>query len=113
LVPKEHEAYHAMWRAATEYFRALQELEVGKFAARQLEQAEQASSSAIGQSLLAQPEDIDMFYSFWQGCVALRETAYLHHTHPKELEHLWGEKGKQLGGEYLALRERFVAHLRG
>ena len=31
IVPKTHEAYHAMWDAATKYLRALQQFELGKF----------------------------------------------------------------------------------
>jgi hypothetical protein len=112
IIPKEHEAYHAIWKAADAYFRALQNLEIGEFSEDKLKKADEYSEDALGKSLLAEEEDCNEYYKFLGEVERLRESASKVRGDPKQLEQLWRDNYKQLGNEYEELRKKLGARLR-
>jgi hypothetical protein len=113
IIPKEHDAYHSMWKAADAYFRALQNLEVGEFSEEKLTKADEYSGDALGKALLAKNEDCDAYYGFLGEVDVLRESASKHRGDDKELQKLWKDNYKKFGASYTALKEKLSARLRG
>ena len=112
VAPKEHEAYHAMWRAVSQYYRTLAELELGRFSNQSLQDAEEACKTAEGQSLLADPADIGMFYRFWQMAANLRDEAANRQNYSDELRKLWIRDRKSLSDEYNQVKAAFSKRIR-
>ena len=112
IVPREHEAYHAMWKAASDYFRALQHLQDGEYPEKEITQAEESCKEAVGKSLLAQQEDIDSFYQFWQSATYLKDRASSDRGRRAALIKLWDDEGRQFGVQYSDLRDRFIQAVR-
>lgn len=130
IIPKKHEGYHDMWRAASEYFRALQSLQVGIYDEAALRNAETSCLVAIGKSLLIPEEDDLLFQTFWQASVFIRENAEAviktvlnphGYTQPEEITDplqkseqnkrlevaliaYWGRVGKQYGRQLSVFR---------
>lgn len=75
VVPKRLDGFHEMWRAASEYHRALKKLEAGINDEAAIKSAESSCLVAIGKSLLSTQEDEDLFYEFWQSSNYIAERA--------------------------------------
>jgi hypothetical protein len=112
LAPRRHAAYHALWAALSQYFRALQKFEDGAFDADALKAAEKACVDASGQTLLVDKVDDERFHSFWQDLTYLYETGEEKHNVPDELRTLWTKEGPELGNRYKEVREIFAHRLR-
>ena len=113
IIPKEHEAYHAMWKAIDAYFRALQNLEVGEFSDEKLKKADEYSDDALGKSLLTEEEDCNEYYNFLGEVERLRELASKRRGDAEELEKLWKDNYREIGASYEELRKKLGARLRG
>jgi hypothetical protein len=111
LVPKRHEAYHAMWRAATEYYMALNKLQLGSFPEEEIKEADKTRNVAFGESLLALREDVDNYYSYMQEANYLKERAEEIKDNPDALKSLWRENGREFGLRYEGLRVQFYNRL--
>jgi hypothetical protein len=64
IVPKTHDAYHAMYDAATKYLSVLGQFQLGNFSEKDLEEAHAACNIARGKSFLALPEDVVTFEQY-------------------------------------------------
>jgi hypothetical protein len=111
IIPKQHEAYHSMWKAVSQYYRALQGYEDGKYAEKELLEADRLCSDAHGQSLLAEPGDVQRFDEFWQEANYLKEEGEAIRQNASGLIELWRSEGRTLGRRYNALREEFSKRL--
>ncbi|TCR65605.1 hypothetical protein [Bosea sp. BK604] len=112
LAPRRHAAYHAMWAALAQYFRAVQKFEAGVFDASALEAGEKACSDATGQTLLVDQEDDATFHQFWQELTYVCETGELKKDLPDGLRTLWRNEGRKLGERYDEVRTAFATKLR-
>jgi hypothetical protein len=111
LVPKRHAAYHAMWAAASMYFRALQKFEGGVFAADELKAANTSCEGALGQALLADQADKDTFTDFWQECNFLFEKGEDRKDTPPGLTSLWRNEGRNFGRKFEELQDMLSKRL--
>jgi hypothetical protein len=111
LAPRRHAAYHAMWAALSQYFRAVQKFEGGIFDESALKQADKACVDASGLTLLVDKVDDETFHSFWQQLNFLYETAEQKRS-PDDLRALWQNEARNLGNGYSEVRESFAARLR-
>jgi hypothetical protein len=110
LAPRRHAAYHAMWAALSQYFRAVQKFEDGVFDEGALKLAEKACVDASGLTLLVSKADDETFHEFWQQLNFLYETAEQKRS-PSDLQALWQNEGRNLGSSYSGVREIFAARL--
>jgi hypothetical protein len=95
----------------SQYYRALQGYEDGKYAEKELREADRLCSDARGQSLLAEPEDVQRFDEFWQEANYLKEEGEAIRQNASGLIELWRSEGRTLGRRYNALREEFSKRL--
>ena len=107
VMPQRYEAYHAMWKAATEYSMALKKLELGEYPEQQIKEAEKTRNVSFTESLLATPEDVEEYYSLMQEALYIQEKAEDIKTQSEPLKQLWRENGPGFGRHYEKLRERF------
>jgi hypothetical protein len=112
LAPRRHAAYHAIWAAVSQYFRAVQKFENGVFDEDALKTAEKACVDASGQALLVDKADDETFHRFWQELTFLYETGEAKRGAPDDLRTLWRDEGRNLGDRYAEVREIFAARLR-
>jgi len=113
IIPKEHEAYHALWKAADGYFRALQDLEVGVFSDDKLKRAEEYSENALGKSLLTTDDDRNEYYVFLGEVDVLRNDASRLRGDPEKLKKLWAQSFREIGASYEKLRGKLTDRVRG
>lgn len=113
LAPRRHAAYHTMWAALTQYFRALQKFEAGEFDRDALVTAEKACNDANGLTLLVEQADDDLFHDFWQELTFVFETGNKRSDTPDGVRTVWRNEGRELGDHYLQVRKAFAARLRG
>ncbi|WOH58512.1 hypothetical protein [Bradyrhizobium sp. BWC-3-1] len=111
LVPRRYEAYHAIWTALTQYFRAVQKFEEGIFDEDILKAADKACEDASGHTLLVDQIDQDTFHNFWQELTRLYEIAKEKRDLPDGLRTLWRNEGRTLGLHYQEVREAFANRL--
>jgi hypothetical protein len=111
VITKQHAGYHALWAAASKYFRALQKFEAAQFADQELKDADKACEEAHGQSLLIENKDESVFYDFWQEAAFLHEKGEAKRDLPEGLRSIWREEGRALGNKYDQLRELFKERL--
>lgn len=111
VVPKTHEAYHAMWDAATKYHKSLRQFELGKFLEEDLKEADASCNSARGRSLLADPGDIERFDQFWQEANFIKEEGEKVRGDPDALRAFWQKEARAFGNLYSQLRETFAQRL--
>ncbi|MCW1994793.1 hypothetical protein [Bradyrhizobium diazoefficiens] len=111
LVPRRYEAYHAIWAALTQYFRAVQKFEAGIFDEGTLKAADKACDDASAHTLLVDQIDRDTFHALWQELTRLREIAEEKRDLPDGLRTLWRNEGRMLGQHYQEVRERLANHL--
>jgi len=114
IVPREHAAYHSMWAAASQYFRALQKYEDEDqgYPEQELQEAEKGCEKALGEALLALEEDEEQFHDLWQDMNYLREKGYERRGTSDGLRSLWREEGRRLGEKYKSLRASFASRIR-
>jgi hypothetical protein len=112
LAPRRHAAYHAIWAALAQYFRAVQKFEAGVFDEGGLKAAEQACNEASGQTLLIDQTDDDTFHVFWQELARLSEIAGERRELPDGLRTIWRNEGRNLGNRYQEVRQIFGDRLR-
>jgi hypothetical protein len=112
LAPRRHAAYHAIWAALVQYFRAVQKFEAGVFDEAALKAAEKACEDAGGQALLVDQADDDTFHDFWQEMNRLRELGEEKRELPDGLRTLWRNEGRALGNQYHDVRQIFADRLR-
>jgi hypothetical protein len=107
LAPRRHAAYHAIWAALVQYFRAVQKYEAGVFDEAALKAAEKACEDASGQALLVDKADDDTFHDFWQEMNRLREQGEERRDLADRLRTLWRNEGRALGNRYHEVRQIF------
>jgi hypothetical protein len=112
LAPRRHAAYHAIWAALSQYFRAVQKFEDGIFDENALKLAEKACVDAGGLTLLVDKADDETFHSLWQELTFLYETGEGKRSLPADLRTLWQDEGRNFGKHYAEVREIFAARLR-
>jgi hypothetical protein len=112
LAPRRHAAYHAIWAALAQYFRAVQKFEAGVFDEGALIAAERACNEASGQTLLINQTDDDTFRDFWQELTRLSEIAEKKRELPDGLRTIWRNEGRNLGNRYHEVRRTFSDQLR-
>ena len=111
IVPKRHEAYHAMYDAASKYLKALRQFERKIFAKKDLDEADAACENARSKSLLALQEDVVQFEEFWQEATYIKEEGEKVAADPNALYKLWEKEHGDFGKRYLQLRELFSNRL--
>jgi hypothetical protein len=112
LAPRRHAAYHALWAALAQYFRALQEFEAGIFDEVALTSAEKACEDASGQSLLVDQVDYETFHNFWQEMTRVYEIGQDKRQTANGLQTLWRNEARSLGDLYHTVRNTFADRLR-
>jgi hypothetical protein len=112
LAPRRHAAYHVVWAALAQYFRAVQKFETGVFNEGELKAAEQACNEASGQTLLIDQTDDDTFHDFWQELARLSDIAEKKRELPDGLRTIWRNEGRNLGNRYQEIRRIFGDRLR-
>jgi len=112
LAPRRHAAYHALWAALVQYFRALQKFEAGVFDEAALKAADKACNDASGLSLLVDQADDDLFHTFWQEMTRLCELGEEKRQTTDELRTLWQNEGPNLGIRYHEVRQTYADRLR-
>jgi hypothetical protein len=101
IMPKKVDAYHSMYSAASQYFRALQNFEINEFNEADLDVADKSCKDADGKALLADDDARDAFYDFWQLCTDLKERGEKRKDTPEGLRTIWRDgRGRQLGQEF-------------
>jgi hypothetical protein len=112
IAPREHEAYHAMWSAITKYYYALQDLEIGKYNGKAVEEAEASCKDAAAHSLLVDQSHVDAFFRYWQNATYIAETAYNKRSNSQDLKDLWKSEIKGLFQQYAEIKKSFSDRLR-
>jgi hypothetical protein len=112
LAPRRHAAYHAVWAALAQYFRAVQKFENGLFDEPALKAADKACDDASGLTLLIDQVDDDTFHSFWQELTHLHEISEDKRNLPDGLRTIWRNEGRSLGERYQEVRQIFATRLR-
>jgi hypothetical protein len=110
-IPQKYGGYHAMFKAATKCFLAVQRLEEGIYPDDALKSASDAVDDAIGSSLVVDTEDRRMFFDF------VRETTFIADNaakdrEPAKLIKCWESEGKELGRKYNKLESAFGEKVR-
>lgn len=113
LAPRRHAAYHSMWAALNQFFRAVQKFEAGVFDTSALDAAEKACNDATGLTLLVEKEDETAFHRFWQELNYVHESGESKKDLPDGLRTIWRNEGRQIGERYEELRTTFGTRLRG
>lgn len=111
LTLKRYDGYHALWSTASQYFYALQDFEIGKYAEESIALADEACKAAFEKSLLVKPEDESAFQDFLQEATFLAEKGRQRKDFPQGLQSIWRGNGRELGLQLINLREKYSKSL--